>query len=68
MVDKLFFILTVSFVASDETMCDPFPFGTNIINVVLAVFIGHAAIHARLTVWKNMFNFIIQKGKKIIHY
>lgn len=40
MVDTLFFIFTVSVVASDEIKCDPFPFGTNIVNVVFAAFLG----------------------------
>lgn len=40
MIDKLLFILTVSFVATEESKCDPFPFGTNILNVVVAAFIG----------------------------
>lgn len=40
MIDKLLFLVTVSFVASEEPKCDPFPFGTNILNVVVAAFVG----------------------------
>lgn len=40
MVNKLFLVLAVSFVASEDTKCDPFPFGTNILNVVVAAIIG----------------------------
>lgn len=40
MVYKFVFLLTVSFVASEESKCDPFPFGTNIFNVVFAAIFG----------------------------
>ena len=40
MIDKFLFILTVGFVVSEESKCDPFPFGTNILNVVVAALIG----------------------------
>lgn len=42
MVNKLVLILAVSCFAHDEskTKCDPFPFGTNILNVVLAAVVG----------------------------
>lgn len=40
MVNKLFFILAVGYAASEESKCDPFPFGTNILHVVVAAIIG----------------------------
>ncbi|XP_031626768.1 pancreatic lipase-related protein 2-like isoform X2 [Contarinia nasturtii] len=39
----IYFLLhlrTVSFVVSEEIKCDPFPFGTNFVNVVVAAFLG----------------------------
>lgn len=36
----LFIILAVGFAASEESKCDPFPFGTNILHVVVAAIIG----------------------------
>lgn len=40
MVKTFFVILVVGFVASEDSKCDPFPFGTNILNVVVAAIIG----------------------------
>lgn len=40
MLSKFFILVTVSFVATEDYKCDPFPFGTNIVNVVVAAFIG----------------------------
>lgn len=40
MVHKLLLILAVSCFAHDESKCDPFPFGTNIVNVILAAVVG----------------------------
>lgn len=40
MVNKVVAILAVGLVASEDSKCDPFPFGTNILNVVVAAIIG----------------------------
>lgn len=40
MLNKFFILITVSFVATEDSKCDPFPFGTNILNVVLSAVIG----------------------------
>lgn len=40
MVHKFVLILAVSCFAHDESKCDPFPFGTNIFNVVLAAVVS----------------------------
>lgn len=41
MVYKLVLLVTVGVVAAEESKaCDPFPFGTNIVNVVLAAIFG----------------------------
>lgn len=40
MLDKLLILFTVGFVATEDSKCDPFPFGTNILNVVFAAIIG----------------------------
>ncbi|XP_055304651.1 phospholipase A1-like [Sitodiplosis mosellana] len=34
------YFTAIGFVTSEESKCDPFPFGTNILNVVVAAFIG----------------------------
>lgn len=40
MVGKIVATLAAGFVASEDLKCDPFPFGTNILNVVVAAIIG----------------------------